>query len=254
MAAMHVTYFNNQYARKAIEENVSLEDLKDLVLRTRAKTKNALPWLKAARFGDKRTAKGSLRNDANVQTISGIELDYDGKQMSIEDAVKIAKKNKLQCLIYTSPSHTKSEPKWRIILPTSEELPPGERDGLVEYVDKLYGDIFSPESYTLSQSYFYGQVGDNPDHRAVIVDGEYVDKLANKKNPFEQAAEVLQFNLPIDIDARLAAMRHGDDTGNGIHQTQLVVSASMLSKGFTVDETVEKILAATKKAAPSDWD
>ena len=47
----------------------------------RRRRRNGLPWLKLAPFGDMRRAKGSLRHDANVLAITGVEADYDGGNM-----------------------------------------------------------------------------------------------------------------------------------------------------------------------------
>jgi hypothetical protein len=54
---------------------------------------------------------------------------------------------------------------------------------------------------------------------------------------------------PVDIEARLAGMcyRGGGDTS--IHQTQLTVSAAMLNRGAAVDEVVNAVLMATRRAA-----
>ena len=54
---------------------------------------------------------------------------------------------------------------------------------------------------------------------------------------------------PIDVEARLAAMRYEAPGDAGIHFTQLAVSASMLERGATVDEVVALLLEATRRAA-----
>jgi hypothetical protein len=48
-----------------------------------------------------RTHRGSLRHDANIVSISGIEADYDGEVMSFEEATKIAVAARLSALLYT---------------------------------------------------------------------------------------------------------------------------------------------------------
>ena len=53
----------------------------------------------------------------------------------------------------------------------------------------------------------------------------------------------------VDIEARLAAMRFQGSGDSSIHQTQISVSAAMLNQGASVDETVEKVLTATRAAA-----
>jgi hypothetical protein len=62
-------------------------------------------------------------------------------------------------------------------------------------------------------------------------------------------------HVPINVDARLAAMRFEGNGDTAIHPTQLSVCASLLRRGADVASVIEKVLAATKKAAgPVDWD
>jgi hypothetical protein len=154
---------------------VSLADLRDMTLTTVAANKQDLPWLKLAKFGDKRSKKDSLRNDNNVEVIVGIETDYDGETVAFDEAVAIVRRSRLNALLYTSPSHTAAAPRWRAILPTSRPLPPEERSHLVARVNGIFGGILSNESFTLSQSYYYGHIRGNGDHRAEIVAGDFVD-------------------------------------------------------------------------------
>jgi hypothetical protein len=154
---------------------VKLSYLRDMILETRADDKNELPFLKFARFGNKRSELNSLRNNANVEIIHGVELDYDEGKISFEEAIKIAKKAKINSLLYTTSSYTKDVPAWRILCPTSCELPPQERLKLVKRVNGLYGGNFCGASFTLSQSFYFGGVRGKPKPRAVIVEGDYVD-------------------------------------------------------------------------------
>jgi Primase C terminal 2 (PriCT-2) len=175
---MHVTYFKDARAAVACDQVRSLPEIVVDVLGASAATKKGLPWIKMARFGRIRSEGGSLRNNANVRAFSGIETDYDGKVVSFRQACKLLRKLRCRALIYTSPSHTEAEPKWRILLPTSQEIwKPDIRRVLVGRVDGFFGNIFAKESYTLSQAYYFGAALDNPapDHQAVIVDGDYVD-------------------------------------------------------------------------------
>src|SRR5262249_37626420 len=54
---------------------------------------------------------------------------------------------------------------------------------------------------------------------------------------------------PVDIDNRLADMRHEGPGPSSIHVTQLAVTAAMMNRGTNTDEIVAKVLAATKDAA-----
>ena len=173
---IHVTFFRDYAARNSTTEALAIQGLRDLIFNTTASAKRKLPWLKLATFGSKKSDKGSLRHDANVVSISGIELDYDDEKISFDEAAARIKKEQLNALIYTSPSHAKDKPRWRILCPTSRDLPPTERAKLVARVNGLFGGTFSGESFTLSQGYYYGSVNKNPTHRCEYFGGDFIDQ------------------------------------------------------------------------------
>ena len=172
---IRITFFSNKSATTLTARDMSLGELRELILGTNADIKDDLPWLKLATFGDKRSDKGSLRHDANVVSVSGIEADYDDEEISFDEATKILEAARLSALLYTSPSHTKDKPRWRVLCPTSRDLPPEERAKLLARLNGIFDDAFAPESFTLSQSYYYGSVKRNAAHRAVIVEGDCID-------------------------------------------------------------------------------
>jgi hypothetical protein len=55
---------------------------------------------------------------------------------------------------------------------------------------------------------------------------------------------------PIDVDARLAQMRHGGADDASIHKTQVQVTAALLERGGEVDAVVARVLAATRLSIP----
>lgn len=66
-------------------------------------------------------------------------------------------------------------------------------------------------------------------------------------------------NGPVDVGARLAAMRWQGAGDSSIHLTQLHVTASLTRDSHPVEQTVERVLAATREAAKGDpnhskWD
>jgi len=172
-----VTFFRDYAARHKRECVFTFGSLVDHIRTVTAPSKDRLPWLKLARFGSSASPKGSLRHDANVLAITGIEADYDGEEMPFEIAVEIGTKADLRCIIYTSPSHTAAKPRWRVLCPTSEELPPRQRTHLLGRLNGAFGGIFSVESWTLSQSYYFGSVAANPAHQVMLIDGTPVDML-----------------------------------------------------------------------------
>ena len=182
-AVMIVTFFDDYAARIKRERDLAGEALVELISTTRAPAKEQLPWLKLARFGEQKSDKGSLRHDANLVEITGVEVDYDGERIGFYEAEKIARDAGLDCIIYTSPSHQPDRPRWRILCLLSCPLPPSERNRLLSWLHGLYSsktggqDVFAGESWTLSQSYYYGAVGSGTHHRVVRVDGTPLDRL-----------------------------------------------------------------------------
>jgi hypothetical protein len=133
-----VTFFADYAATEKREEVIAIDELAELIRRTSAPVKNMLPWLKLSRFGNARTATGSLRHDRNLIAVSGIEGDYDGGLVNFDVAVETSEKAGLLAIVYTSPSHCPERPRWRILCPTSKELPPAQRAHLVGRLNGLY--------------------------------------------------------------------------------------------------------------------
>jgi Family of unknown function (DUF5906) len=181
-----VMFMANESATTLKSGFLTLPELRDHILKTTGPTKAQLPWLKLATFGNARSKKGSLRTDANVRSIEGIEYDYDGLKMSLEEAIEIVRRMNVRALIYTSPSYTTAKLKWRVLMPLSKSEPRAKLmrqkyvarvNGYFKSVAKCEENFFSGETFTLSQGYFYGRALDNQDadHQAVIVDGQFID-------------------------------------------------------------------------------
>ena len=67
-----------------------------------------------------------------------------------------------------------------MLLPTSGPLAPGLRTGLVARLNGIVGGVLAPtESFTLSQSFYYGSVDNNPNHQVRILDGDFIDLRAD---------------------------------------------------------------------------
>jgi Protein of unknown function (DUF3987)/Primase C terminal 2 (PriCT-2) len=170
-----VTFFPSQFAQSMKVKVMTLEELRDLIQNTSKTSKKKLPWLKFASFDGERTEANCLRSNTSVTAIHGVELDYDREKLKLDEAIAITKKAKLKALLYTSASYTEAKPRWRILLPASKPLPPSERLRMVARVHGLFGGVFSGESFTLSQSYYFGSVNNNPAHRAVVTEGRCID-------------------------------------------------------------------------------
>ena len=63
-----------------------------------------------------------------------------------------------------------------MLCPLSQEYPPDRRDAFLARLNGLFGGIFSRESWTLSQSYYFGSVNSNPSHRVAVLAGKPIDQ------------------------------------------------------------------------------
>jgi RecA-family ATPase len=258
----HVTRFPDIYAETLAAEDLSLEELRSRVLQTNASAKEALPWLKLARFGNKRTEESNcLRHDENVLKITGVEVDYDEKSISFDEAVTTIKAAGLNALVYTSPSHSAEKPKWRIVLPTSQEWPPNEkveteawrelkpkdrakciakeRGELVAAVNGLFGGTLSSESFTLSQSFYYGSVNHNGDHRAVVVDGDFIDKRGDlSAGAIWKATKGNGADDEADTGADWEKLVREIQGGAPLHESTRDLAATLIASGMSDGATV----------------
>src|SRR4051794_31631636 len=136
---MAITLFPSRSAISKQERLVTLRRLVEMIRTTRAQTKDKLPWVKLARFGEVRTERNCLRHDDNVLAITGVEADYDGESLAPEYAVEKLTQVGLLSLVYTSPSHTPDKPRWRVLCPTSKEYPAERRAALLGRLNGLFG-------------------------------------------------------------------------------------------------------------------
>ena len=170
-----ITKFTHKGAKSKTELRKSLRELVPLILESSAPSKEKLPWLKLAQFGEIRTAEGSLRSNANVLAIEGIEGDHDAGTMQMAKAAALARAEGVAALFYTSPSHTPEAPRWRVVCPTTGPLPPKERERLCACLNGILEGALAGESFVLSQSYYFGNVRQRPICQVELVEGKALD-------------------------------------------------------------------------------
>lgn len=203
---LSVTLFTDATSRTQRRKTTSLRAFAATIRQTSAGSKADLPWFKVARFGDDRTAKGALRHDGNLAAIDGIEGDYDGGEVGLEEACRRLRAAGLAAVVYTTPSHAPSRPRWRVIVPTSRALDPADRDRLCETVNHALGGILAPESFTRSQAYYFGAIDGNPHHRVETIEGKPVDLVPAPPKPDPSPGG----DAPDDYDAELASLIEPD--------------------------------------------
>ena len=176
--AVTVTYFSDYAAALLREERVALPDLARQVQTMVAPEKARLALVEAGpvrrqaqrqQFAETRRQRARHHRQSRPTTTA--------RRSASTTAVETAEQGGLGCIIYTSPSHTPDKPRWRVLCPLSRELPPEDRYRLVARLNGLYGGIFAAESFTLSQSYYFGKVAGAVEHRVEVLDGEPIDLL-----------------------------------------------------------------------------
>src|SRR5690606_4199267 len=110
-----------------------------------------------------------------LETIYGIEGDYDAGTVQPAEAAKQLERAGIQALIYTTPSHRPDASRWRVLCPLSRPIPAIERHALVARLNGALGGILARESFTASQAFYVGAVQGGEPVRCWGVAGGTID-------------------------------------------------------------------------------
>jgi len=127
-------------------------------------------------FSSPEELNSSTTLDPAVDTAAG-EVDYDAEELDLEHAAGALRQHGIGGIIYSSPSHCADRPHWRVVCPFDYPRPPDFRAKMVDRLNGALGGILARESWTLSQSYYYGSVAGNADHRVIFVEGAPINLL-----------------------------------------------------------------------------
>lgn len=215
-------------------------------------SKAVCPWVKLAIFGNLRTGKNSLRHNANVMRITGVEGDYDGEQVSIEQAVEMLEKHNVKAIVYSSPSYSAEKPRWRVLAPCAKEHHPSSRNALLARINGALGGILAEESFTLSQSYYFGRV-QGVEYRVDttfddISEGSCVDELDDldeiavfkkaKAHPAESGDDTTRDYSINMFDDMVRALGRKLRTGDNRREMLKSYIASRSNRGLLRDELI----------------
>jgi hypothetical protein len=245
---IHISVFSDLYGKTITPTKMSWKRFCDSLKNPKQyDNKRECPLLKLALFGNNRTGKGSLRHDGNILEISGIEVDYDGEQMSPEFAARQINDLGIKAIVYTTPSHKPNAPRWRVLFPFSQPLSPDERDYWVSLANGLLDGVLAIESWTLSQAFYYGQVK-GVTYECYVFDGP--NFLNNScldliYSPIEKPAREKQ----IDAGECDGLVEHQEDaelirqivTGENYHHALLVLTARYQSRGMTAKNIIDTV-------------
>lgn len=171
-----VSMFADVNAKQVRSERLSLRQLHARLDTITAPDKAALPLVKLGTFGDLRSDGNSLRHDANLLSVTGIEGDYDAGEVSPREAKDRLDRAGIAALIYTTPRHTPEAPRWRVLVPLSQAMPAVQRNSLCARLNGALGGILGNESFTASQSYYFGGTAARP-VESFLVEGQPLDRV-----------------------------------------------------------------------------
>lgn len=209
-------------------------------------SKASCPLVSLAEYGDEMSQAACLRHAANVRRIFGVELDYDGEQMPIEEAAALVQRANLEAVLYTSPSHTPQRPRWRILLPLGDPETPEKRAEFVGRANRIIGGTASRESFTLSQSFYIGRVR-GAEYVVIPTHGRTLDLASEIEPQYHVAAHndgESKFDKTSDEQLRAAFFR-GEDR----YQAMLKLSARWAARGMAADD-IEAALHALLDECP----
>lgn len=256
---LHWSVFGSHKADRILRQDGEWTALLDKI-RTSGphKDKATCPWVKLARFGEVRSSGNSLRHDENVLEIFGVEGDYDEEVIHPEEAMAKLEAAGLKCAIYTSPSHTPEKPRWRVLAPLSTPHPPTARYHLLARINGVLGGVLSSESFTLSQSYYFGGVVgheykllvsfDDPEEGVCIDHMPELDQIAvgkqDKIRTVNSAASSANTWSSTEMSDCCNALGRKLRTGDGRHNMLVRAANSLTGTGVRDSSTVKMVLEA----------
>lgn len=243
------TIFRDTSAAKKYEIAETWDEIVERIKSPKeASEKSTLPLISMGVYGDVRTAKNALRHQGNLRSISGVEGDYDGEVVPMEDAAERLGLAGIKAVFYTSPSHTPERPRWRVIAPLSREYPPDVRPRMVARINGILGGILTGESFTTSQSFYIGKV-QGRDYGAVPVEGDCIDT----RPEFDAHAIMPAGKTTADGGTRDETtddvLRSNIRSGASFHESLRSLSARLVGRGMGADDAVAVLTTLMQESA-----
>jgi hypothetical protein len=201
---------------------------------TEATTKKELPLVVGGVFGTTPTDHGALRSDTNLKSLSIPLVDYDEGKISMEEAAAVFREAGIAAFVFPTPSWTKEKPKWRAALPLEKDITgdletmKAAHSRIVNHVRSL-GLNVSPESNTMSQSYYFGRLKTMPTvDWKTPVDGDFVD--ASIADDLSWATGK---HRSVEHDPLKKIITTG---GPGLHEALRTMSMKMIASGMDQED------------------
>lgn len=227
---VYATNFESVTDRKGTSGSIEWDSLVETMQNpVELPTKAQCPLIKLALLGNQPSPNGSLRHDANVVEVFGVEGDHDAGTMTPAEAASRLSAVGIMGVVYTTPSHRPEKPRWRVLVPLSTAFPPAERTRFAGIVNAVLNGALAPESFKLSQPFYYGRVQGVP-YECIPVQGVPLDLADHSHEPL----------YPVSTSRGGLPQGPDDPTGFDCQATMDRALASM--SGETMDELREAIM------------
>ena len=129
----------------------------------------------------------AFANNANVRVVYGLEGDYDGGSISVDDTISRLESHNIRARFIPARRTRRRNRAGAFLAPLNSPCPPEQRGGRWRALNGAWAACWH-ESFTLSQSYYYGQVDrhcvavtfDNPDDGVCIDELPELDAIAKR--------------------------------------------------------------------------
>ncbi len=239
---VRVSLFKKIYADNHSQKDIALVEIKNLSEALAAQSKESLPLIKLATFGERQPDKKTSRTDANVLSITGVELDYDNGELSYEDAVNRLCAAPILAIVYTTTQHTEEHPRLRVLVPflnpfkgTTDQMR-NRRTLVINAVEDILGITAATESHTLSQAFFIGRIPGCSAARSEIVLGKYIDSVCFA--PTTITLTSAPATLPVTTARKPSPIERVRKiiSGEALHPSTTAYAMRLASKGLQADE------------------
>lgn len=251
-----VTCFPKMTAGRKKSLNITLSQLAALIEGTTEDDKESLPWFKMGVFGTTRTAKGSLRSNENMLVATGCELDFDECRYSPLQARHRLRKAGLCFLLYTTPQHLWEGRgnRFRVFLPFSKSIAPDQRERMVARVNGLLGGLADPASFTMSQSFYAGNVVGRAKVKTFLVAGRFVDLADDLDAGAIYKHGRTKAEGANDNGADEEALLDAIATGTNYHGSAITLAGKWAALGVPYLESLQRLQAAFARVPEGDRD
>ena len=157
MTTVSVTPLNGNVVERFSGDFDQCIDFRALQNPKRYASKKQCPLFQFAELGKLKSAAGSYRNWANVITMHAVVGDYDGGVVPLDEAADMLD-GVCDAAFYTTPSHRREEPRWRVIAPLTKPVEPNAILPFSVKLNTLLGGILAPESADFARGFFFGAI------------------------------------------------------------------------------------------------